>query len=251
MDEVIMDYTSRWPKTIPPLTPQQQIISDDFMQHWHEELAKKTRYNAIERFNHLYTIKNSPNDFITTLEIGAGLGEHLRYETLTPEQTKNYVALELRENMANEISKSFPEVQTLIADCQARLPFENGYFDRIIAIHILEHLPNLPLTVREMYRLCHKQNGFFSVVIPCEGGFSYSLARKISAQRIFERRYKQSYDWFIKREHINVPAEILQELDRYFDVVHKGFFPLAIPSVTMNLCIGLTLRPKLKPQKIE
>jgi hypothetical protein len=84
----------------------------------------------------------------------------------------------------------------------------------------------------------------FSVVIPCEGGLAYTLARRISAQRIFEKRYQQPYDWFIRREHLNVPAEILRELGTWFEVTHRSFFPLRVPAVFCNLCIGLTLRPK-------
>jgi ubiquinone/menaquinone biosynthesis C-methylase UbiE len=239
-----MDTQTKWPKTIPPLTPEQQIISDDFMHHWHQTLASRKRYRSIEKFNHGYVAKNSPSDFLTTLEIGAGLGEHLLFEDLSAEQKQHYVALELRENMANSISIRFPEVQTLVADCQEHVPFPDGYFDRIIAIHILEHLPNLPAAVKELYRLCNKEKGKFSVVIPCEGGWAYSLARKISAQRIFERRYQQSYDWFIQREHLNVPHEILEELQKYFDISQQSFFPLRAAVVNFNLCIGLTLSPK-------
>ena len=114
----------------------------------------------------------------------------------------------------------------------------------MLAIHVLEHLPGLPAAIREMRRLCHPERGVFSVVIPCEGGLAYSLARKISAQRIFEKRYQQSYRWFISREHLNVPAEILRELAPHFDIVHRSDFPLLLPWVFCNLCIGLTLRPK-------
>jgi hypothetical protein len=82
------------------------------------------------------------------------------------------------------------------------------------------------------------------VVIPCEGGLAYGLARRISAQRIFEKRYGQSYDWFIQREHINRPHEVMAELDTHFETVHRAWFPLGMPSVTLNLCIGITLRPR-------
>src|SRR5437879_11379988 len=157
----------------------------------------------IEKFNQGYVVQHAPINFLTTLEIGAGLGEHLNYEKLSENQQKNYVALELRETMAEQIKSRFPNVQTVVGDCQQTLPFPDGYFDRIIAIHVLEHLPNLPAAIKEMYRLCNKQQGVFSIVIPCEGGLAYSLARKISAQRIFEKRYKQSYKWFIEREHVN------------------------------------------------
>ncbi|HEY0455676.1 MAG TPA: class I SAM-dependent methyltransferase [Verrucomicrobiae bacterium] len=237
-----MNSTAQWPKLIPQLTPEQKRISDDFMRHWHEELPK--RYGIVDDFNHNYVVRHAPATFKSTLEIGAGLGEHLAYEKLNGEQQRNYVALEMRENMAARIRERFPLVQTYVGDCQEKLDFPEGHFDRIIAVHVLEHLPNLPATIREMHRLCHPGHGAFSIVIPCEGGLAYTLARRISAQRIFEKRYQQPYDWFIKREHINLPAEIITELEKYFTPVHRSFFPLLVPIVTCNLCIGLTLRPK-------
>lgn len=239
-----MNSAHKWPKVFPPLTSEQQVISDDFMKHWHEVLSSRPRYGLIEKFNHGYVTKHAPKNFLKTLEIGAGLGEHLNYEKLSHEQKKNYVALEMRENMAEKIKQSFPEIQTLVGDCQKTLPYADGHFDRILAIHVLEHLPNLPETVKEMHRLCDKKKGYFSIVIPCEGGWAYSLARKISAQKIFEARYKQPYKWFIEREHVNKPNEILEELAPYFTIEHKSLFPLLIPIINFNLCIGITLRPK-------
>jgi SAM-dependent methyltransferase len=233
---------SKWPKTFPPLSPEQEAIRDDFMKYWHEVLPR--RYGAIERFNHGYSVRTAPADFLRTLEIGAGLGEHLEWERLTSEQERNYWALELRENMSSEIRRRFPRVQTVTGDCQQRLPFAEGHFDRVLAVHVLEHLPDLPAAVREVYRLCDKDRGVFSVVIPCEGGLAYSLARRISAQRIFQKRYGQPYKWFIEREHINRPHEILAELRPYFRVVSRRFFPLRVPAVFCNLVIGLTLQPR-------
>jgi SAM-dependent methyltransferase len=234
--------TSKWPKSVPPLTDEQRRISDDFMKYWHEVLPRK--YGVVETFNHEYAVKHAPKTFRTTLEIGAGLGEHLNYEVLTLEQRSNYYALELRENMAEAIRKAHPGVNTVCADCQTRMPFEDGYFDRILAVHVLEHLPNLPAALDEIYRLCNKKSGTFSIVIPCEGGLAYSLARRISAQRIFENRYKMPYDWFYKREHINFPVEIQEEISRKFDISSRAYFPLLIPSISMNLCIGLTATPR-------
>lgn len=239
-----MNNTHKWPKQFAPLTEEQQTISNDFMQHWHETLSNGGKFRLIEHFNHTYAVKNAPQDFLKTLEVGAGLGEHLHYEKLSIEQKKNYVALEMRKNMADKIKASFPEIQTMVGDCQASLPYVDGYFDRILAIHVLEHLPNLPAAIREMYRLCNKEKGTFSIVIPCEGGFAYSQARKISAQKIFEERYQQPYKWFIEREHVNQPHEIFEELQPYFYVKRKSFFPFLIPSINLNLCIGATLSPR-------
>jgi ubiquinone/menaquinone biosynthesis C-methylase UbiE len=234
--------SNKWPKLLPPLSEEQQRISDDFMQHWHKVLPQ--RYKFIDHFNHRYPVRHAPKEFSRTLEIGAGLGEHLEYERLSSEQAKQYVALELRPNMAQTVQERFPNIQVAVGDCQERLPFPDDYFDRVIAVHVLEHLPMLPAAVTEMFRVCEKQKGVLLVVIPCEGGLAYSLARRISAQRFFEKRYQQSYRWFIEREHLNRPAEIMTELQQHFTIVHRGFFPLPIPAIFCNLCIGLTLRPK-------
>ncbi len=239
-------HAAKWPKILPPLTPEQQRINDDFMKRWHEVLPNK--YGMIEKFNHSFPAKYSRPGFLRTLEIGAGLGEHINYETLTPEQETSYYALELRENMCAKIREHFPRVQALVGDCQATLPFADGYFDRYIAVHVLEHLPNLPACLREAHRVLDKRKGQMLVVIPCEGSPAYSLARKISAQRIFEKTYNMPYKVFIGREHINVPREILAELHPYFTIEARSFFPLPfLPFVFNNLCIGLSLKPRLVP----
>ncbi len=231
----------KWPKTFPPLTREQETIRDDFMRHWHEVLPR--RFGAIDRWSHRYAVRNAPASFEHTLEIGAGLGEHLEHERLDGVQRAGYVALELRANMASEIARRHPGVETRVGDCQERLDFPDGHFDRVVAVHVLEHLPNLPAALREVHRVCDRRRGVLQIVIPCEGGLSYSLARRVSAQRIFERRYRQPYRWFIEREHVNRPEEILEELRPLFAVAHRAFFPLPLPSIALNLCIGLTLRP--------
>jgi SAM-dependent methyltransferase len=231
---------STWPKKLPTLTAEQARIREDFMKHWHEVLPQ--RYSAIESFNHRYPLRDlngSATGNRRTLEIGAGLGEHLAYEQLNG---VDYYALELREEMAERIRERFPNVKTIVGDIQQALDFPQHHFDRVVAIHVLEHLPDLPSALKEIHRLLSPK-GRFDVVIPCEGGAAYTLARRISAQRIFEKRYKMSYDWFIKSEHINVPHEILRELKRYFRIDNSRHFPLMIPSVTMNLVIGLRLSP--------
>ncbi|MEO6568508.1 MAG: methyltransferase domain-containing protein [Opitutaceae bacterium] len=241
-----MANTSKWPKILPPLSPEQRRISDDFMKLWHEVLPK--RFGAIEKFNHEFPVKYSQPSFKTTLEIGAGLGEHLRYERLTPEQEENYYANEFRENMAAHIRETYPRVKTVVSDCQQRMDFSDGFFDRVIAVHVLEHLPNLPATIRESYRLINKVRGRLLIVIPCEGSPAYSLARKISAERVYKKRYGGDYSWFYKREHINLPQEILSELNPYFSIEAKSFFPLPfLPFIFNNLVIGLSLIPRATP----
>jgi SAM-dependent methyltransferase len=235
--------TTKWPKVLPPLTAEQQAVHDDFMKRWHEVLPR--RYGVVERFNHSFPVQQSRPGFRATMEIGAGLGEHLSHEHLSAEQERNYVAVELRENMAARLSEVHPRVRTIVGDCQKPLPFEDGSFDRYLAIHVLEHLPNLPACIAEAWRLLDKDRGQLLAVIPCEGGFAYSLARRISAQRLFERTYRMPYGPFISREHINHPREILGELATFFSTDTRRCFPFAfVPSPQVNICIGLVMRPR-------
>jgi len=231
----LMKTQNKWPKKPIKLTKKQKQIQNEFVKYWHQVLPKK--YHIVEIFNHKYPIFVSPSHG-KTLEIGSGLGEHISYEHLN--KTK-YYALELRNNMSTVIKKKFPQVHTITGDCQKKTKFKPASFDRIIAIHLLEHLPNLPKALKEVHRLL-KLNGKFVVVIPCEGGLLYKLARKISAERIFEKRYKQKYDWFIKSEHINLPNEIMEELLVFFDITQKTYFPFLLPFTNINLCIGITLK---------
>jgi SAM-dependent methyltransferase len=228
--------TGAWPKQLPAFTDDEQRVRDAFMARWLEYLPRRGGF--VERFNHGYPLRDD-SDARRTLEIGAGLGAHIPFENLERQQ---YFAVELREELADDLSERFPNVTTLVADCQERLPFDDGFFDRALAIHVLEHLPDIPAALDEVARVL-APDGRFHAVIPCEGGLAYSLARRFTSKRLFEREFGRDYDWFIRYEHINVPWEIESELAKRFRIVDSRFFPFRIPSVKVNLVIGLTMQP--------
>jgi SAM-dependent methyltransferase len=231
---------ARWPKNVPALLPEQQAIREDFMRYWHEVLPE--RYSAIERFNHGFPRahrRDWPIPRIKTLEIGAGLGEHIAYEDLSFQE---YTALELRELMATRIQERYPDVQVLVGDVQERIGVEDAHFDRVLAVHVLEHLPNLPAALSEIRRVL-KPDGRFSAVIPCEGGAMYALGRNLTSRRLFEKRYQCSYDWFIHTEHINKCWEILDELKKVFRITRSQFWPFRIPVVHANAVLGVDCLP--------
>ncbi|MBF0299334.1 MAG: class I SAM-dependent methyltransferase [Oligoflexia bacterium] len=240
----IIVLRGNWPKKVPILTEEQKRISDDYMAFWLANLRSK--YGILDKFDHNFIVHASNKfNFISTLEIGCGIGEHIKYENLSPLQKKNYVGIDIRENMVEKFKHENKGMQAYVCDIQAKTMFEESSFDRIIAIHVLEHLPDLPSAIREIHRLI-KKNGIFSIVIPCEGSFAYSIARKISSQRLFEKRYKMDYDWWIKSEHLSYPDEIYNEIAKYFKLVKKKYFPLNIfPNQHLNLVIGLSFQPIL------
>tara|TARA_B100000287_G_C20430268_1_gene701206 strand:- start:78 stop:806 length:729 start_codon:yes stop_codon:yes gene_type:complete len=237
-----INFRKNFPKVITEISKKDKIIFDDFMKVWLEELNTKKRFNLIENFNHNYSAKSHLlSNFkkkINTLELGCGIGTHLNYENL---ENQNYFVVDKRKNMLDVLKTKFNKISIIESDIQKKMNFSNEYFDRINAIHVLEHLPDLPSCIDEVYRLLNK-DGIFQVVIPCDPGILYEICRNISAKRIFEKKYKRNYDDFIKREHINVPKEILGIINEKFQIIDQNYFPFKIPFININLCLGITCK---------
>jgi SAM-dependent methyltransferase len=228
---------SVWPKQRPVLTAVQQATLEDWYAYWLGLMPQQ--FKPIMRFNHAYPLRTYFSD-AKTLEIGAGTGEHLHYEDW---KGQDYKALEMRSNLAQEISNSFPGVQVLVGDCEKQIDIADRSVDRVIAIHVLEHLADLPSALDQIQRIL-KPGAKFSIVIPCEGGFGYALGRRVTSQRVFERRYKQDYTWLISHDHVNTAEEIIEEVKKRFRIVHSQFWPLRVPIINANLLIGLTAEPR-------
>jgi SAM-dependent methyltransferase len=238
MQERVSRARAQWPKRPPALTPEQERAREGFMKLWHERLPQK--YGAIESFNHGSVAKLPVGPGTRTLEIGAGLGAHSKFEDLS---RQDYHCLEYREEFCVELRKLFPADHVHCADIQQRQPWPDGYFDRIVVIHVLEHLPNLPLALDEIRRLL-KPGGYFDVVLPCEGGLAYSLARRVSAERLFRRHFKMDYTPIIRNEHVSTLAEIEIELRERFAPVSGAYFPLKVPVPTINLVVAYRCTPR-------
>ena len=191
------------------------------------------KFNRINRFGHEFAAASSSSG-LRTLEIGAGAGTHLPYEV-----EGEYAAVE----RSAEVAALIPHrdgLSVLVADCEQSLPYEDGSFDRVVAIHVLEHLYDLPSAVAEVRRLL-RPGGLFSVVIPCEGGIGYSFGRRFSSKRLFEKRYGVPYDWLIRYDHCSSAREVVVELKKSFLIRRREFFPLRLPLLDVNLIIGLEL----------
>jgi SAM-dependent methyltransferase len=205
------------------------------MMLWHQILPK--RYGIIERFNHGYPARLPVKSGAKTLEIGAGLGEHSKHENMARQE---YHCLEYREEFCQRLRKLLPSQQVHCGDIQSRQPWPSQAFDRVLAIHVLEHLPNLPAALAEIERLL-KNDGVFDVVIPCEGGIAHTFAQKISAERVFRKNFKMDFAPIHKNEHVNTFYEIHGLLGAHFRFLKAAYFPLAIPIATINLCAAFRL----------
>lgn len=230
------DREPQWPKQLPVLSDEQERIREDFYQVWQHRIPR--RYKFVNWFDHKYPARRRRAGE-RTLEIGAGLGSQLAFEGTDDQE---YVATDLRESMIEQLRERYPGAEAIVANAQAELPFPDDSFDRVIAVHVLEHLPNLPAALDEIQRVI-RPDGRFAVVIPCEGGLVHRAIRARTARPLFEKKYGTSYDWFVATEHCNVPWEIEHELRKRFEVKGRTFFPFLAPSVNLNFAYGLTCLP--------
>jgi len=70
--------------------------------------------------------------------------------------------VDMYEKSLDFARKNHPNIEFISADAR-KLPFKNGQFDVIVAVEVLEHIPQNERAVREVYR-CLAKNGRFIVV---------------------------------------------------------------------------------------
>lgn len=230
---IAMRRRASWPKVRAALTPEQEQIMADWQDNYLSSVLPQN-FGWVDRFGHEFAAQ-SAKPRSATLEIGAGNGSHLSFES---GMNREYVALELSDRLAGQILDRNAVAKVVLGNCQERIPFPDQYFDRVLAIHVLEHLENLPAALDEIVRVM-KPMAIFSAVIPCERGAGYALGRAFTTKRVFEKRYKTDYKWMIRYDHVNTAREVLSELTTRFRVERRRFFPLRVHSIDLNLVIGL------------
>lgn len=172
--------------------------------------------------------------FGRVLEVGAGTGEHLpfvchRFDeyTLTDLDPKT---LEVAKSKLANIhdGKVVFEVQT-----GNRLDYPDNTFDRLVATHVLEHIYQPHLVLKEWFRVL-KHGGVLSILIPTDPGIAWRLGRHLGPRK---NAIAQgiAYDYVMAREHVNSCNNLIAILRHYFPKSKEAWWPLPIPSIDLNL----------------
>lgn len=75
-------------------------------------------------------------------------------------------ALDFADKVIGMFKDAYPEIYYLVGEA-TKTPYENDYFDYVIAGELIEHIPNPKDLVKEMARIC-KTKGVISVSTPFE-----------------------------------------------------------------------------------
>lgn len=166
--------------------------------------------------------------FSRVLEVGAGTGIHI---TKVRHTFDEYIMTDLNPPMLDQ-ARGYGKVLVQREDA-AHLTFPDASFDRLIATHVLEHLPSPHRVLREWNRVV-KPGGIISIVLPCDPGIAWRFGRCLGPRRKFQS-IGIDYDYWMAREHVNSITNLVAFIRFYFSRIHEEWQPLRIKSSDLNL----------------
>lgn len=212
---------------------------DDYMRRW-TRAYESTNYDSglaarLLSKSHTWCEQAfGPNrHFSRVLEVGAGTGIHLN---AVRHSFDEYVMTDLNPPMLNQVPLERASKRGKIVAQQedaTSLSFPDASFDRVIATHVLEHLPNPHRVLREWIRVL-KPGGTLSVVLPCDPGLAWRLGRHMGPRRKFEA-LGIDYDYWMAREHVNSITNLTAFMRFYFPDMRERWYPLRVPLSDVNL----------------
>jgi ubiquinone/menaquinone biosynthesis C-methylase UbiE len=172
--------------------------------------------------------------FAKVLEVGAGTGEHLNFVRHGFDQ---YILSDLDQKTLelakHKLSDKFGNRLLFETQSGEKLNYADNSFDRVIATHVLEHIYQPHLALKEWRRVV-KNGGILSILIPTDPGVAWRLGRYLGPRR---KAIAQGlpYDYLLAREHVNSCNNLIAFLRQYFPERTEAWWPLQIPSIDLNL----------------
>lgn len=175
--------------------------------------------------------------FGRVLEIGAGTGEHLAH---VRHRFDEYTLTDLDPGPLDIARRKLGDryAGKLRFETQAgsELDYADGSFDRVIATHVLEHIYQPHLALKEWQRVI-RPGGMLSVLIPTDPGLAWRLGRNLGPrQKAIAKGI--AYDYVMAREHVNACNGLVAILRHYFPGGREGWWPLRVASVDLNLFVA-------------
>ena len=212
----------------------------EYMVKW-AEVYQKSNYDRglsawfLRKSHEWCEERFTKNDmFEKVLEVGAGTGEHIKY---IRHRFNEYWATDANLTMLNQVTeKAMSEKigNVFVQEEDAtKLSFSDGNFDRVIATHVLEHIPEPHKVLKEWARVI-KPGGILSLALPCDPGFAWRFGRMLGPRKTFQK-VGIDYDYWMAREHINSINNLVTFVRYYFPVIQEQWLPCRIPSMDINL----------------
>jgi SAM-dependent methyltransferase len=175
------------------------------------------------------------------LEIGPGILPHKVFWRGHP---AHYTVADIKEEFLDTSLAVLAQAQVPAAaalSSHAALPLEDCAYEVVISFYSLEHIEQLETFVLEIERVL-RPGGTLIGGIPCEGGLAWGLGRYFTSRRYVRKHFDFDPDKVICWEHPNFASRILKQLDAHFEPLKKGFWPLRVPLIDINLICSFIYR---------
>ncbi|MEM7268167.1 MAG: class I SAM-dependent methyltransferase [Pseudomonadota bacterium] len=169
--------------------------------------------------------------FGDVLEVGAGTLAHLPF---VRHRFDRYLATDHDDRTLDAVrGADLPAGVELMRANGSDLPFPDSSFDRLIATHVLEHMPDPTAVLTEWSRVL-KPGGVLSIILPCDPGLAWRLGRSLGPRKRGEEA-GLPYDYFMAREHINSIFNLKHILAYHLPKRREYWWPLRISVPDLNL----------------
>jgi SAM-dependent methyltransferase len=209
-----------------------------------QEFVISRDYGALAKCQSIIQLTNGQS-IGKVLEVGAGLGsiiKRLQQLNFAPE----YYAVEISPNAANFLcNQNIPNLKAVYIEDVTKSRFEDNIFDLAILSHVLEHVPNPELFLKEVLRITKE----VVVEVPLEDSLTenlYALYRRVRTGSRRENNELGHINFFNKKTLWRIVKEangqILKQLnyrprtatptfrDKTFFCLYKVFGPKVIGS---------------------
>ncbi len=227
-----------FPRSRPPLPIKyQEIYEREYLLNREGEKTIESLAKGVEAWMHRKVAGRTSK---TTLEIGAGTLNHLKFE----KQIVHYDAVEPFRSLYKD-KLEVHQVNEIYATLD-QIPSEQRY-DRIISVAVLEHMTNLPKETAQA-ALHLSPNGVFQAGIPSEGGLMWWLGWRMTTGLSYWMRNRLDYGVLMRHEHVCQATEIITVVKALFEDVKVQRFPLPFHHLSLYAYVEAH-RPRLELAK--
>ena len=212
--------------------------SENYQEMWHQHYADLNYGKGLAAWfmkqSHKWSEErySEGNHFPIVLEVGAGTGIHIQH---VRHSFDKYIVSDVDDrHLKQVIFDNQKNGEIIVAKENAtNLSYPENSVDRLIAAHVLEHLPNPHLVLREWYRVL-KHGAIMTLVLPCDPGLAWRVGRNFGP-RAKDEKLGIPYDYWMAREHINSITNLGSLIRYYFEELEENWRPFFIPGSDLNL----------------
>lgn len=217
-----MNVFSQFPKIRPKLPKD---IAAIYSAHYKSNRKGQTAASSLSQKMESWLHKQVAKDLIdhskskTTLEIGAGTLNQLRYEPVVGP----YDIVEPFGELYKD-SDSLRRIRNIYSDID-EIP-DSYKYDRITSVATFEHICNLPEVIAKCGLLL-SVGGALRISIPSEGTLLWELGWKLTTGLEFRIKHGLDYGLLMRHEHVNTANEIEEILNYFFVNVEPRYYGIS------------------------